>query len=135
MRKWTDEELKAASDANEAVELGLAMLLDIMKEHHCSKAKLAEALGVSRQSVSQVFKGTQYFTVRQIRTMAGLFRMTPEEVCACFALASVPDKRINAVTRMNDAIDRLEDVCKGGASFGELRELTDDLIAVRDILF
>ena len=29
MRKWTDEKLKAASDANEAVELGLAMLLDI----------------------------------------------------------------------------------------------------------
>lgn len=93
---WTKEELQAASEAMKAqgylsfpefkVELGLAMLLDIMKEHHCSKAKLAEALGVSRQSVSQVFKGTQYFTVRQIRTMAEMFSMTPEQVCECFAL-------------------------------------------------
>jgi len=95
-RRWTDEELQAASEANKAagflsfpefkVELGLAMLQDIMKEHGCSKAKLAQALGVSRQSVSQVFKGTQYFTVKQIRTMAEMFSMTPEQVCECFAL-------------------------------------------------
>ena len=95
-RRWTDEELQAASEANKAagflsfpefkVELGLAILDGIMKDHNCSKAKLAEALGVSRQSVSQVFKGTQYFTVKQIRVMAEMFSMTPEQVCECFAL-------------------------------------------------
>lgn len=96
MRKWTDEELKAASEANKAagfmsfpdfkVELGLQMLEDLMKEKKLSKAKLADALGVSRQNVSQVFKGTQYFTVRQIRTIAELLQMDPVQVCECFAL-------------------------------------------------
>ena len=95
-RRWTDEELQAASEANKAagflsfpefkVELGLRMLEGIMAEKKVSKAKLAEVLGVSRQNVSQVFKGTQYFTVRQIRTMAEMFSMTPEQVCECFAL-------------------------------------------------
>ncbi len=96
MKPWTDEELKAASEANKAagfmsfpdfkVELGLRMLEDIMKDKNVSKAKLAAALGVSRQNVSQVFKGTQYFTVRQIRTIAELLDLDPLQVCECFAL-------------------------------------------------
>ena len=96
MREWTDEELKAASEANEAagfmsfpefkVELGLQLLEDLMEEKKLSKAKLADALGVSRQNVSQVFKGTQYFTVKQIRTIAELLQMDAVQVCECFAL-------------------------------------------------
>lgn len=96
MRKWTDEELKAASEANKAagfmsfpefkVELGLRMLEGIMKEKEVSKAKLAEVLGVSRQNVSQVFKGTQYFTVKQIRTIAEYLDLDAVQVCECFAL-------------------------------------------------
>lgn len=95
-RRWTDEELQAASEANKAagflsfpefkVELGLRILEDIMKEKNVSKAKLADALGVSRQNVSQVFKGTQYFTVRQIRTIAECLDLDPVQVCECFAL-------------------------------------------------
>ena len=96
-RRWTDEELQAASEANKAagflsfpefkVELGLAILEeDFMKPHGYSRAKLAEALGTSRQNVSQIFKGTQYFTVKQIRVIAELFNMTAEDVCECFAL-------------------------------------------------
>lgn len=96
MKPWTDEELKAASEANKAagfmsfpefkVELGLRMLEDIMDEKKVSKAKLAEVLGVSRQNVSQVFKGTQYFTVRQIRTIAEHLDLDAVQVCECFAL-------------------------------------------------
>lgn len=95
-RRWTDEELQAASEANKAagflsfpefkVELGLRILEGIMKEKNVSKAKLADALGVSRQNVSQVFKGTQYFTVRQIRTIAEYLDLDPVQVCECFAL-------------------------------------------------
>lgn len=96
MKPWTDEELKAASDANKAarfmsfpefkVKLGLRLLEDIMKEKEVSKGKLAEVLGVSRQNVSQVFKGTQYFTVRQIRTIAEYLDLDAIQVCDCFAL-------------------------------------------------
>lgn len=96
MKPWTDEELKAASEANKAagfmsfpefkVELGLRMLEDIMAEKKVSKAKLAEVLGVSRQNVSQVFKGTQYFTVKQIRAIAEYLDLDAVQVCECFAL-------------------------------------------------
>lgn len=96
MKPWTDEELKAASEANKAagfmsfpefkVELGLRMLEDIMDEKKASKAKLADVLGVSRQNVSQVFKGTQYFTVKQIRTIAEYLDLDAIQVCECFAL-------------------------------------------------
>jgi hypothetical protein len=80
MRKWTDEELKAASDANEAVELGLAMLLDIMKERHCSKAKLAEAAAKAKvrayvnkyvkEDEEEMQEKTMWYAVQEERTDA-----------------------------------------------------------------
>lgn len=71
---------------NFKVDLGLYMLLNIMKSHNESKADLARLLGVTRQNVGQIFKGDQYFTVQQIRTIAEHYSMTPEQVCECFAL-------------------------------------------------
>ena len=96
-RRWTNDDVIAASEKLKEkgfmefpdfkIELGLAILEeDIMKPRGYSRAKLAEALGTSRQNVSQIFKGTQYFTVKQIRVIAELFNMTAEEVCECFAL-------------------------------------------------
>lgn len=68
------------------INRGLETLLQIMKDNHDSKTDLARFLGTSRQNVSQVFRGDQYFTVSQIRLIAARYNMTAEQVCTCFAL-------------------------------------------------
>ena len=95
-RDWTQEELQVTSEAMRKqgnltfdefkIAVGLQDLEDIMSKRGDSKKKLADAIGTSRQNVSQIFKGDQYFTVKQIRIIAKRYNMTPQEVCSVFAL-------------------------------------------------